>query len=225
MTSQIYVQYGCGLNVGKGWLNFDSSPTLRIELVPIVGPLLGRFAGNKVPFPSRVMYGDICRGLPVEPQTARGVYASHVLEHLSLDDFGRALANTLSIMAPGGEFRLIVPDLEERARRYLKDLDSGSTEACHSFMRLSNLGVENRPRTAMGQLRGALGGSAHLWMWDEQTLTKELQRAGFVEVRRCRFGDSPDPMFRNVEDPERFVDSNHDLIELALSARKPEATG
>lgn len=52
MSSQSYVQYGCGRSVGKGWLNLDNSPTLCVELIPIVGPLLGRFASNKNPFPS-----------------------------------------------------------------------------------------------------------------------------------------------------------------------------
>ena len=41
-----------------------------------------------------MLYADICRGLPIDDGTARGVYAPYVLEHLSLDDFQIALERT-----------------------------------------------------------------------------------------------------------------------------------
>jgi hypothetical protein len=45
----VYVQYGCGFSVGKDWLNFDSSPTLRVERLPIIGPAVGRaFNGTAI---------------------------------------------------------------------------------------------------------------------------------------------------------------------------------
>ena len=99
---------------------FDNSPTLRIERIPIVGKILGRISGNGQRFPSDVRYGDICKGLPVVDGTVKGAYASHVLEHLSLEDFRVALVNTYRMLEPAGRFRLIVPDLEARARIYLE---------------------------------------------------------------------------------------------------------
>src|SRR5262245_31656094 len=38
----VYLQYGCGFSVGKDRLNFDNSPTLRIERLPVIGNVLGR---------------------------------------------------------------------------------------------------------------------------------------------------------------------------------------
>jgi len=49
-------------------------------------------------------------------ESCRGVYASHVLEHLALDEFHRAIENTMRILEKGGVFRLVVPDLEWAAR-------------------------------------------------------------------------------------------------------------
>lgn len=217
----VYLQYGCGFSVGQGWLNFDSSPTLRIERLPVVGTALGRLAGNAQPFPKDVRYGDITRGLPVAENSVRGVYASHVLEHLALDDLRAALRNTHRVLEPGGIFRLVVPDLEARARRYLALAAEGATDANGTFMRMSHLGLEKRPDSVLGRIRLALGGSAHLWMWDEASLTAELRAAGFVAVRRCAFGDAEDDMFAEVESAGRFRDHTHDLEELALEARKP----
>jgi SAM-dependent methyltransferase len=210
----IYVQYGCGFSPGEGWENFDSSPTLRVERMPILGLLLSaKLSGNAHRFPASVRYGDICKGLPIADGTVRGCYASHVLEHLSLTDLRQALANTLRLLKPGGVFRLVVPDLYERARRYVAEADRKSPSAAATFLRSTHLGHEKRPKTLLQYLRQLVGGSMHLWMWDEHSLSAELDRAGFVNIRRCQFGDSGDPMFARVEERARFFDENEKVAE------------
>ena len=221
----LYVQYGCGFSVGKDWLNFDSSPTLRVERSPLIGKALGRLAGNSQSFPNEVNYGDIRKGLPVADNSVRGVYASHVLEHLSYRDFKIALKNTFRILEPGGVFRLVVPDLQERTRRYLEEVSKGSSEASAKFMRVCNLGLEERPKSTFGRVRLLFGGSLHLWMWDEPSIRAQLKAAGFTGIRQCDFADSEDPMFGQVEEPGRFTDRALGLQELAMEARKPEANG
>jgi len=205
-------------------LNFDSSPTLRIERLPIIGKLLGRMSGNSQCFPDLVKFGDICRGLPVPANSVRGVYASHVLEHLAYNDFRIALQNTFRILEPGGIFRLIVPDLQERARRYIQEVSNGSPAASANFMRACHLGLEQRPKSILGRIRLLVGGSSHLWMWDEPSMAEQLKKAGFIDIKRSEFGDSNDPMFAQVEDLGRFIDSTLNLRELAMTARKPHAS-
>ena len=114
----MYIQYGCGFSAPEGWLNFDASPTLRFERLPLIGKLYTRNARR---FPENVRYGDITRGLPIPEESCAGIYASHVLEHLALDDFDRALANTYRYLRTGGTFRLVVPDLHLLARTYFDD--------------------------------------------------------------------------------------------------------
>jgi hypothetical protein len=218
----VYVQYGCGFSVGEGWLNFDSSPTLRIERLPIIGRILGRMAGNSQRFPDQAKYGDICKGLPIPDNSIRGVYASHILEHLAYNDFKNALRNTFRILEPGGIFRLIVPDLQERARRYIEGVSKGSPEASAHFMRACCLGLESRPKSVLGRIRQQIGGSTHLWMWDEPLIIEQLKLTGFTDIRRCEFGDSDDPMFGQVEERGRFIDGT--LRELAITAHKPRFT-
>ncbi len=94
-----YLQYGCGWSAPKGWRNFDASPTLRFERLPLIGRLYTR---NSQRFPENVEYGDIVKGLPVAEESFHGVYCSHVLEHLSLADFRTALINTWRILKGGG---------------------------------------------------------------------------------------------------------------------------
>lgn len=202
MTSHSdYVQYGCGLSAPQEWLNFDASPTLRVQKLPLVGRL-GAAGGTA--FPPNVRYGDIVRGLPVRERSCRAVYCSHVLEHLSLNDFRVALANTRRVLANGGLFRLVVPDLRIAAQRYLADT---SDAAAVRFMTETFLGVTDRPKGVRGLLRSWLGNSQHLWMWDYPSLRRELETAGFKNIRPARMGDSEDPMFATVEEESRWTDA------------------
>jgi len=214
----LYVQYGAGFSNAPGWISYDSSPTLRIQKVPIAGRSLARRTGIAELFPEGVTYGDVLKGLPVADESVAGLYASHVLEHLSLDDMRRALAESLRVLQPGGTFRLVVPDLKERARRYV---ESDASDAAHAFMRATYLGHEARSRTIMGRLRALIGNSMHLWMYDYPAMAAELDRAGFIGIRRAELGDAADPMFARLEDPHAF--ENDGIAEVAIECRKPGA--
>ena len=201
-----YIQYGCGLSAPPGWRNFDASPTLRTQRLPLLGGVFrSSLFSNKgfLIFPINVEYGDIVRGLPVEPSTCTAIYASHILEHLALADFRVALRNTLSYLKQDGTFRLVVPDLRFLAERYLNSKDP---QAALQFMDDSKLGFKERAHGPIMKLRSLLGNSAHLWMWDYDSLELELKDAGFREIRRVQFGDSQDPKFSEVEHPERWQD-------------------
>jgi len=193
-----YVHYGCLFCAPDTWLNFDASPTLRFERIPVIGKW---YTKNGRRFPENVRYGDVVRGLPVGEGSCRGLYCSHVLEHLALNDCQRALRHSLSYLQPGGVFRLVLPDLEALARAYL---NRSSSDAAHWFMRESMLGSEERRRGLGGLLLAWLGNSHHLWMWDYRAMEHELAAAGFRNIRRAAFGDAQDRRFRDVEDPGRF---------------------
>jgi len=73
-------------------------------------------------------------------------------------------------------------------------------------------------------IRGILGNSDHLWMWDEASIADALRRVGFAEVRRCSFGDATDPAFALVESADRFTDTDTGIVEVAMEAIKPAST-
>lgn len=199
---KLYVQYGCGLSSPAEWVNFDVSPTLRIQKTPILGKLLKNSLNTS--FPSNVLYGDIIKGLPIADNSCDGLYSSHTLEHLSLTDFKKALMNSFKILKRGGIFRCVVPDLEYAARQYINCLDRGEKMASIEFMESTLLGIKVRPHGIKGFLGSFWGNSHHLWMWDKYSLGEELKIAGFKDVRICKFGDCEDPMFAHVESSNRF---------------------
>ena len=205
-----YVQYGCGLSAPAFWTNFDASPTLRLQKVPIVGSFITR--GGPV-FPRNVRYGDIVKGLPISQQSCVAIYCSHVLEHLALDDLRIALRNTLNYLQPGRVFRFVLPDLRRLARDYV---ESDGPQAARKFMEDACLGIVTRPRGLKGLARSWLGNSKHLWMWDFESMQEELQHAGFTGIRRAFIGDSSDPLFSEVEAPDRWEGC------LGIECRRPD---
>ena len=200
-----YVQYGCGHSAPKEWVNFDVSPTLRIQKTPIIGFLVKKKLNTT--FPSNVLYGDIIKGLPIEDNTCDGLYCSHTLEHLALDEFRIALKNSYRVLKKGGIFRCIVPDLEHIAREYITSLEKGDDLASVKFVSETLLGSESRPKGIKNFISSFYGNSKHLWMWDSNSMTAELKNAGFSKIRNCVFNDSSDPMFALVENKSRFVNS------------------
>lgn len=198
MADKQLVQYGCGWCAPEGWRNFDASPTLRFERIPLLGRL---YTKNQKRFPENVEYGDIVSGLPLSENSCQAIYCSHVLEHLALDDFRTALENTNRILAPGGIFRLVLPDLEYFINAYRND---PSHNAAISFMSSTLLGKENRDRWLKGIVVEWIGNSQHYWMWDYKSIKCELQQTGFIDIRRADFGDSASSVFQDVEELQRW---------------------
>ena len=202
-NKDLYVHYGCGQFAPKEWINFDASPTLRIQRTPIIGWLLRSKLGQK--FDGNVRFGDILKGLPKIPDNScKGVYSSHVLEHMSLEDFRLALKNTYSILQPGGRFRLIIPDLEVLVMDYVKELENKDPNASVKFIDRTYLGDRVRPKGMMAVVKHIFGYLKHLWLWDQYSTVEELKKAGFTNIRFCEFNDSEDEMFKLVEDKKRF---------------------
>jgi SAM-dependent methyltransferase len=195
----VNVQYGCGLCAPASWVNFDSSPTIFLQRIPVFGNV---FVGRGFPsFPPNIKRGNIANGLPLDDCSVDGVYCSHVLEHLSLADLRVALAETHRMLKPGAKFRFVLPDLEYHIRQYM---ESGELNRAQEFLQATILGVKERPRTISGMLREWFGGSKHLWMWDYASMRTELEILGFTEIRRASFGDSVYLAFAEVEEASRW---------------------
>jgi predicted SAM-dependent methyltransferase len=196
----VNIQYGAGLCGPQNWRNFDSSPMLRLQRIPLLNLL--PIARKGAPYPKSVIYGDVVKGLPVASGSADLVYCSHTLEHLALQDCRVALRESARMLKPGGVFRGVMPDLRHLCRAYVT-ASTNDPNAAGAFMRDSNLGLERKPR-GMALVRQYFSRDAHLWMWDYAAIKLELTQAGFVEVREANFGDSAYPSFADVESAHRW---------------------
>ncbi|MEM9693217.1 MAG: methyltransferase domain-containing protein [Myxococcota bacterium] len=96
----VYANLGCGSRFHPLWVNLDVAPPH-----------------------SAVMDADLGRGIPLPDQSCDAAYSSHMLEHLSRADAGAFLRECHRILKPGGVLRLVVPDLEQICREYIKNLE------------------------------------------------------------------------------------------------------
>ncbi len=203
MNKMIYINYGCGLSAPDEWHNFDASPTLKLQRLPLVGILFKKVL--KPRFPSNIKYGDIIIGLPkINDNSVDGVYCSHVLEHLAYNEMIKAIENTYKILKPGGIFRLVMPDFENLIDSYLERKKQKNSDASIIFMRNTGMALENRQKSIKAVLSEVLGNSRHQWLWDEAATIQQLKEAGFSHIRRCEYNDSKDPLFKLVENIDRF---------------------
>lgn len=194
------MQFGCGGSNPPDFVNFDASINLYLQR----NFLTRLFWKHAITYPDTIYYGDIVKGLPIQNNSMKGIYSSHVLEHLSYNDCKRALDNTFRYLKPGGIFRCILPNLELLVNAYLDDKKKNEADASVRFMEYSFLGYKEKPKTFIELLRWYYTTDNHYWMWDNESLTKQLIATGFSDVYVSEYGKSADPVFIQAEDSTRF---------------------
>ncbi len=199
-----YVNFGCGIYAPPQWENYDVSPTLQIRKIPIIGKIISRLL-HDIPFPEHIKVGNIVKGLPLPKSSVDVMYSSHVLEHMSYEDAKQAIANVYLHLKPGGVFRSVLPDIEVLMKEYQAHKLLNNPNAANIFLQEALLGLEEKPKGLLRKFIAIFGNYHHLWMWDFESLSAELAKAGFVNIKRCTPGDSSDKMFEHIEDPTRFV--------------------
>ena len=123
---RVLLNLGSSARVAAGWTNVDRSWLLRLAPWPRLASALHR-AGIVSDFRYErlrrldpdVVCWDLKRGIPFPDGTFDVVYHSHVLEHLGREDAPGFLRECRRVLRAGGSIRVVVPDLEQLARRYL----------------------------------------------------------------------------------------------------------
>ncbi|MGK7923813.1 MAG: methyltransferase domain-containing protein [Spirulina sp.] len=191
--------------IADGWKNIDASPSLRLVKLPIIGRFLIPIF-NLPEWSVNAQYGNIVKGLNIAPNSCDLIYASHVLEHLSIVDFNIAMERIYSYLKPQGILRAIVPDLEDLINTYIRERkeDEFADRAAINFMTNSLIGHLGTRKLVRDRLREMFSNNRHQWMWDEPSLKNAFLEHGFKEVRRCQYQEWRDDRFARVEHPESF---------------------
>jgi len=114
-----YLNVGCGAKFHRAWTNIDMVTNDRA-----------------------VQAVNLILGIPFEDGRFDVVYHSQVLEHVPKDKAPAFLADCLRVLKPGGILRVVVPDLEDITREYLRLLrqnieqPSARSEADYDWMLL-----------------------------------------------------------------------------------------
>ncbi len=104
---------GCGSRYHASWTNIDFVSTCEA-----------------------VVAHNLLQGIPMENECFDVVYHSHVLEHFTKIDGELFLQECYRVLKPNGIIRIAIPDLEQIAREYLKNLElalQGNEKAKHNY--------------------------------------------------------------------------------------------
>ncbi len=186
------INVGCGQSPIIGWRNFDNSLSLLISKIPFL-PILLRNLGileeehyHFIEFArfNKIEYGDAAKGLPIPDGSVDVLYSSHMLEHLDRTEVDMFLKDASRMLCDGGIIRLSVPDLKKHVEQYIK---SGNADA---FLEATLL-CAPRPKTIAQRLRVFVAGARHhQWMYDAVSLSKLLEKHGFVKSRFFQAGET-----------------------------------
>lgn len=209
-----FLNLGCGHHAHPAWNNLDFSVYARLRRHMLLVRLLNRIGlvsqarySQFELVPPDIVVSDLRKGIPFSDSTFDLVYNSHLLEHLDREDVPAFLRECYRVLKPQGTLRIVTPDLAEWARRYIDSLatqaDNGATsdheqivaDLLDQMVRRQPTTRDSQPPIVQALERLLLGDSrrsgwAHRWMYDQHTLTRLLQAAGFSDICRVRAGDS-----------------------------------
>lgn len=233
----LILNLGCGTKTSPYCVNIDWSIFLKVSRSHTLS-LFSRFffAGDRLKrlreMDKNILVHDLRRGIPFPDASADAVYHSHFLEHLDRAPAERFLMEVGRVLKPDGIHRVVVPDLEIRAREYLDDFDDLSRAAANWESHDSKIAAMVEPmvrRESFGtslqkplrrKLENLLLGDArkrgdtHQWMYDRVNLCGLLRKCGFREASVARYNESRIPNWDNV---------GLDLCEDGVSEYKPES--
>ena len=154
-----YVDIGCGPNFHPGYYHIDYAWRPGLDLC-----------------------WDITRGLPLVNDSVGGIFTEHCVEHIPLTAFVRLAREFFRVLIAGRRVRVIVPDGELYARRYL---DGGPMP----------LGADDKidiGYTPIMSVNRIFFDHGHRFIYDFETVRAVLAAAGFKDIEKRRIGEGGD---------------------------------
>jgi SAM-dependent methyltransferase len=208
LADLLLLNIGCGPHAPEGWENIDRSPNLLLDRIPGAKQMLHRIGllsdAHMEAWPRNVRRMNVLKGLPHADESVDGIYSSHTLEHLYLDDAQRLVAECRRVLRRGAVMRVALPDGEEWARALIQG-EAGAEET-PGLAYNKRLGAHPFARPTGRRAALALtAGHLHRWQPTRDLVTMMFRRAGFAEVTECQFKEGRLPRLDVVEfRPESF---------------------
>lgn len=202
-----YVQFGCGTNLTLPYLNVDISEP-PISLKTSSQKMKISVQDNDVHF----LRHDMRDGMPEGLSKLEGIYSCHFLEHLTKDDGRNFLEESFKRLAPGGYFRVVVPDFELWIKAY-----ANNNKRFLNWYERNYLKGWDSVTTKCTTLNGLIYNWGHSCMYDLETLTDKLSLIGFTEIIKSRWGASALPSIKMLEKSLNY----HQYESLIVECKKP----
>jgi predicted SAM-dependent methyltransferase len=133
------------------------------------------------------LYLDATTSWPVEAESVDYVFSDNVIEHLSLQAGRQMLLEARKAMRPGGVIRTVTPDLRAHVQMYLQGASVLNNDVSKHYRAI---GQQVEHAVDLVRIPVAAFGHHSGYLYDFETLSAELYRAGFRDVVRCELGKS-----------------------------------
>lgn len=164
LRTHLYLNIGCGPNTLDGFINVDYQW-----------------------FPKLDLCWDITKGIPIANNSIKGIFCEHCLEHLSYTECTYVLSEFQRVLYPGGSVRIVVPDFEMYIMLYhmSKQKDKVVFPYVTDIMRAEGY-------TPLMALNRVFREHGHKVAFDYTTLQVCLNKAGFVDIQKLKYGEGRD---------------------------------
>jgi predicted SAM-dependent methyltransferase len=169
------INVGCGWEVREGWLNVDNTQKPQAKNYPIT-------------------FMDATATWPHEDDTFEYVLSEHMIEHVPEAKGLNMLKEAYRCLKPGGVARVTCPDKKFAEEIRGQDYHPFVKSYCRKiFNREARLGDANKisNRTLFEQ--------GHVWVPTADMLIKQLEKAGFKNVKQVEYGKSEHEVFDGIE--------------------------
>ena len=167
------LQLGAGKRHIDGWLSTDLRPR---------GP--------------DSIYLDVTEPFPFPDRSLDFIFGEHIIEHLSWRDGQKMLRECLRTLRPIGVLRLATPDFACLVELYRGEAGPDGNHYLRWHHRRFKPAQRVHPLIVINHNMRAWG---HTFLYDEELLTSALADAGFIDIDRRDFGQSPHPELWDVE--------------------------
>jgi len=233
-SKPVCLNLGCGLLTSPGWINVDGSWNARLAKHPFLRRTLSKVGvlprdKSEIPWDSKIFIHDVRKPLPFPDDCATAVYASHVLEHLYLEEGQHLIQESYRVLSSGGILRVVVPDLHAIVREYLGDRPFGPLSAEMEALRpadrfnqrlLMRWPAPSSPSVLYRVYDAWQDFHSHKWMYDLDSLANLFRRTGFVEVQGMECHVSRIEDIQKVEDVSRLLNGAGICVEGRRPARE-----
>lgn len=177
-------------------------------------------------FGGYVINRNIDKGLPLRDNSVENIYSSHFIEHLSLTQAKFYFKEAYRVLKPGGIMRTVCPDISIWIKKVYERDDSFFFDQYKKQLDIDyweNVVYKEQDSivSPIQIFNSMVHNWGHKWMWDVESLSRELQQAGFKTVKEQSLlkGDLYDlQRIENCLSPDKI--ENRNLESLYVESRK-----